>query len=1833
MPTTMMQVSQPVSHPIGGQTIKQMPAMKSVQKSKQVSIEVVEKSMCNPGDLGIEVVDKLVWQNWQPGREYTKNIVLKNVKVKTQKIKYNVPNTRFFTTLYPKPVVLSAGTSFSLPVTFRPLEKSLYEDKIIFHTKEGVFEIIIKAVLPEYDIEVPERLNFNMCAAQDHVEATFEVKNSGDLNSELEWEITEPFTIQPEVTKLQPGEVKTFKATFKPGSATVYEATAVCKYGQEGELSKISTLVGIGKYPHIIVSAVGRPATTLNRDTLEAVVEFGPTAVGTTVQKMVELHNLAPVRAPYKVEHPSALSRIDTVFQCPKMSGIVPPMSSVKIPITYNPNMVEVTSVDYFNITAIGKVSKSVIKCVASSKGPEVQLGARVVNFMQINVGEKATRTIDIVNNSDIDAVFQFEIDCEESVFKFQHLTGTLKANSTRTIILNFAPTHPINYHRRVTCMIHNRGPLFLDLLGTAHSELIKPAVIQSHHLDNYRTHVERGFSVFPPEQLNELRQQGRLELDDAGALMAPVKEDYEVEPIEMLRFENSYKRAPPPSGVLIGTVENPTEHALHHYPPMDEYFNDGYHSDVVNFVPHVSTDIHVVDFGNCQNLRVIEDRVINVTNHTKGKITIQWGAGSEKTFSVTPEVIDIPPLKSCAFQVKFRPNAPNQFFGAELECYAYYKSLRDYKLVEDSTHSPPWCLTLNCTGHTFMPNNETFLPRYTLDSAQLVFPAVNTKESTYRTLLMTNNGTTPILFDLQKDPSSTYTVKPAKALLKGGQQIFVVKFLPKEVKTYKHKLKMRLNDNTKYDKELQLVGSAEAPQVLLDTQGEMFFKPTCIGTSSKRTYAIKNVSRIPLRFEWKLRFADKNLLSVTPESGIIQPNESLSQIWSFIPKQEQKYLMKPALVVWGQGFSSTSSGGKKKQFDVRAIGEGSIGDIKAEESYLDFGDVIVGSTGSKHITLFNNSSCSLHYRLSIDQTLDGPYPEEMTRTDDIGLELDQMEGVIPARSRQVISAMVRPIRRLTYQFAISYQLITPEDESNASRQEPQHLCHVLTTGVFPTMSVTDARCFGSSVGISKKQLWALFSLDNFNVCLDSDPSARELMYSVQTRHSHKRRPPVYTRAIMDFNFSAAPLGSEACFVNLMFENTGTVATEWSFLFPSDLHMELEYWAETGEFDEDELHEMKVMDNNLFTIEPKKGRLEPGECGNVTFSYKHSIAGTDRLPVLLKLARGREILLNFIGVTVDADRRYIHFPSSKHMFTPVPVGEKISPKQVYELYNGGAVPVQYQFDLTSLDLIRQENFDQPIFECINPSGEIPPGRTLNIEWRFSPIEAKTYMVDVPIHVHNGDTAIVTFTGVGYDKRIMGDTMPMTDQQDLTGVPGVQSVPVPGQLAFLSQERISFGNLPLFCRGRRMVFVSNRSKTRPVTFEWHVTCPSDSQFLSIGPVRGYLNPGESKMCRVNFIATGQPSFYDLDLVCEVTDQVEFNQYKDRLTEWEAERMRQKYEFTITEEDLDADKRIGSPEVTERPPSRPKTMDEDLRASESDFVKYRTLPPISKLSPDEEKQQCERRRRNEDILWEKPEPPTPFLLHLGLTARTHDIRAFQINFPDEYKKFYVDRCLSEQAKKNEAEKPKPAQTDAVECKQSEADVVSGVMANVLRGLLDDSAFFESVVKVMKDPVPYFAQIGERRAPEGGQSSPSSPGSPVETTFGEIHRPTPPSPVSSASSSSSRRKPRSNKSSAASERSKASTPETRVSKTSTPRHSLSEIRRVKDEEQKLKQKQEMKKLPEFGNTVESVIENTLLNVLTEALEGEFNITSRPRFIALPKRNGSSSSKLAGNSGKACK
>ena len=56
----------------------------------------------------------------------------------------------------------------------------------------------------------------------------------------------------------------------------------------------------------------------------------------------------------------------------------------------------------------------------------------------------------------------------------------------------------------------------------------------------------------------------------------------------------------------------------------------------------------------------------------------------------------------------------------------------------------------------------------------------------------------------------------------------------------------------------------------------------------------------------------------------------------------------------------------------------------------------------------------------------------------------------------------------------------------------------------------------------------------------------------------------------------------------------------------------------------------------------------------------------------------------------------------------------------------------------------------------------------------------TFQVDIPVRIVGGETVLVTFTGVGYDQRIMGDTLPVRDMGSTT-VPDKQVVQVPKQV--------------------------------------------------------------------------------------------------------------------------------------------------------------------------------------------------------------------------------------------------------------------------------------------------------------------------------------------------------------------------------------------------------------------------------------------------------------------
>ena len=48
-----------------------------------------------------------------------------------------------------------------------------------------------------------------------------------------------------------------------------------------------------------------------------------------------------------------------------------------------------------------------------------------------------------------------------------------------------------------------------------------------------------------------------------------------------------------------------------------------------------------------------------------------------------------------------------------------------------------------------------------------------------------------------------------------------------------------------------------------------------------------------------------------------------------------------------------------------------------------------------------------------------------------------------------------------------------------------------------------------------------------------------------------------------------------------------------------------------------------------------------------------------------------------------------------------------------------------------------------------------------------------------------------------------------------------------------------------------------------------------------------------------------------------------------------------------------------------------------------------------------------RKFENFYWERPTAPQPFLLHLGVTARTHDVWEYQQLFGEQYNNYIIDR----------------------------------------------------------------------------------------------------------------------------------------------------------------------------------------------------------------------------------
>ncbi|KAE8299504.1 Cilia- and flagella-associated protein 65 [Larimichthys crocea] len=1579
--------------------------------------------------LGLEMKPELVWEDWDLQREFTKTLVLKNIHSKLQKLHVRPPVSKFFTTMIHQTIVLSPGTSFSVPVTFRPVQRCEYEDSIEFQSKDGSFQVYLHATIPCHALEVPDSVLLPLCAVQHSKHTTFLLRNVSKLQTYFQWDCTAPFQLSPEQGLLKPGQQCHITVVFRPQEALVYQQQVYCWFGEEEDKAESCCTVllqGLAKYPCL---QLRNPCTKVEKEQCDPLLHFGSVAVGQSLQKHFDIFNPCPVTASFSVSRLSnGVPLLGSEFSCDVTRGKVAPGGSLRATVTYTPAVVDTVSVDYLSLKCRGALNNILLKLTGNCEGPKVSFSTSVVDFGCVEEGGTVIQTVKLVNSSSVEAIFQWDLDCSgHSVFSIQPASGIVLPHSHTTLKAVYRPTQPIAHHRRVACLILHRDPMFCDLIGTCHSELQQSAILKPEHLVLYKLHWYRRQD--PLDTLSVMQQD-----QDKQRLLCPLE-------------EQSHQR---PENAAPSPMEEYYQSCLGRMDPLSSTLS----STHVSVVPSELLFNHKMSSLSTSST---SSQSVSITNHTRGKLSLVWTAAQDSPFSISPSLCDLAPLKSTSFRVTYDPAQLNTLHAAQLECFAYYKNQH----TEEPLLCPPWCVTVRVVGHSFQPGKEHFIPCCSLKPQRVVFPALSVLS--YRTVLLQNCGDLPLTFclDHSSDPAlaESVSVIPSCGLIQpGNHQILTLRTTPTEDSPKQgYSVRLQLN-SAKHTKELAVVSVVEKLCVSLEGDGSLYFHPTAVGSGTQRTHLIRNLSCLPLRFQWSIPESDQELISVEPDAGELHPNESSAQIWSFSPLAQQTYTLKPSLTFW----PIQTPGCNKSKLSLKVIGMGSKGFIKAEKAFLDVGEILVGSYRLIEVPLVNSSPCPVPFCLSVQQILLDEEPIHDPRTAPT-LKLDCERGTIASHSTMLLRSTIRPQRQAQYLWTISYQTL---NASGFVSSPPQALCEVRANGVFPTLKVIDVFGSGSVDKLSKVHLWKLFSLDSLNKHLLSNPSPVELTYTTPTRHSLRSCPSIFTKTMLDLNFSAAPLTSDHSTFVLMFHNPGPIPVDWSFLFPEDQLIELEYWAETGEFSSTELYQMKVQDNHVFSVSPRSGTLLPGQQRAVRFSYSHDFAGTDRFPVVFKLSYGREIMLNFQGVTVERDRSYLHFASKQHVFTPVTIGDCTPPRQVYELHNGGALPVRYEVDSAVLSQLQVDNFNHPLLCCLNPEGEVLPGETARVEWIFSPLEAKMYHMDIPIHVQDGDSTLVRFEGRGLYSPTVGSKNPFTSRDTReTPEPCVQRLPFPGQLVFLSEDNVSLGNIPVCSRFSRIVFLTNVSHTDTVHYSWDLLKQSNQQVLQIYPEQGSLCPGESALCVLTFTSTDYPTCYQLDVICQAIQEATLTRYRDALQRWEEEKERQQNEFTITDKTLPenqgvrTDKELVASPVRKGPPLR----------------KYKTLPPIcasgscetvgticTKITRAERKAQRETAKA-----WKCPEPPHPALLHLGVTAHSHGLLECHTHFPNQFNEHYSIQSVKSSSRTSlPAGQPSPTHGPV-------RDITTHVLTSLLRGILDDPAFSQTLITSPSKPITYQQQ----------------------------------------------------------------------------------------------------------------------------------------------------------------
>ena len=1620
---------------------------------------------------GIDCVERLTWRGWEPGGSYVRTVTLKNVGKKALKVKYRLPQTKYFEMEFPETMKIQPGLSTTVDVTFRPIRFEQYDDFIEFKVAgAGAFQVKVSALLPFISLKMPPAVDFGYGAVNELMQKDFTFVNDGDVAVSYKWAVDLPFVFTPGEGSLEPGETGHVHAEFTPADATVNVVNAICALtDQSGHAlpteSYNCSVTAVGKYPYVRFS--------------EPEIDFGEVMVGRSVEQTVKLMNQSPVGASYEVARGE--TEHDHVFKCTgkgSQGGYLKQKSHEEFKVQFTPSMPGTFSSESFKAYTPGG-NVATVKITGTAIGPSVTLSQSTFQFGSVVAGKSVRRVLDIENHSDLPVHWQIDSEClgtfalgaDRGVLepKFQGIPGKAQ------VVVTFAPIEPANYHKRIIVALRDHRPLAFDVVGTGYDDKRRPAPMRQSHVEEYRAMCAAG--LITPGQPPSRRERSLFpnEIDAVKASAMTAQETY------MAMFE------PDP---LVA----------------------------------VSLDKSQIDFGPTNRFKTPQSRTVTVTNDCKQKLVVFWGgqepaavndtsvdaeakraaAADRNPFFAFPESCDLRPGQSAEFRITFRPTKDKQHYARQLECFAYVKSMRSFRQVTEDNFTPPWTSTVWAFGHTHGHAGAQlgFQPKcsFTARGSRLYFPPTVKGDYAFQTIALRNDGDTAVGFEfpakalgsgLEVDENTGYaspfSCHPSKGAVPPRSFTLVTfRFDATDTEPHREQMHCVLNGLPERAITLDVRARGHVPRVTVGDGNAFVFTPTCVGAAATREIEMRNASRINVLYEWAIPERLANVLGVSPHAGMIRGDQTIKSTWTFCPNKSRKFGFKIPLLLrvpngevsdpgaTGRREAFVGAGTVEERVDVNIHAEGTSGSVAMRPESVDFGHAVVDQSAERTIELHNRSNGIVRYRL--ETVFDDGCTEF-----DADVTFDESVGQIPARSSSTVRVTYRGRCRGDVGFRIVCRVVNAAKPSRSVQKEEDDApsVHGIATADYPTLCVTDAAC----PGVAKPVLWKRLSLNALNTELARPPTAVEDRLQ---RTGGYDGSLASARSLQGLTSVALGLGvglegaePTAAYVEVC--NTGALPAEWRLMTRDESEVDMENWVEIGEPDDEiTAHQRFVVEHGIVEVSPKNGVLQPGERQPVRVLYKHARVGQHWLTALLNVKDGRSVRLELGGRTVGSKVRCLDISPANpsmalHTFAPVRIGDVPPPKQSVELRNPTGEEVEWNVDLNPLAALRTANWGFDILTCHNPRGTIPPFGTALLNWTFQPCEERAYECAVAVEIvkrfkwETAETCVMTLRGAGtlpedrggapVDETLVGDCA----RESWIGYRTVPSLPPASEIA-LSSGSCVFGAVPTLSIVRRVVTLRSMTDDREYEFEWQLGAFAEDagglepgSSVAIEPMRGVVERGEEVFVKITYSAGPNPQVFDGEIRCVLTPPARTKEEIDEEERYLAEKANEPEYIAIdgppeptmpTKKELAGESEVWGAIAAQDQTLRRSVMHNHTTSSAAKF------PHLEKIHD----------AAHEKTLPKPRPPPEPITLHLTLEGRSVP----QVAFREEHGADAFDRFFVPDWRPDINMDSIPAHLDSEDMEQ--------IFQDMLHELLSDPAVRRGMEDLADEVVPmYLAQRG--------------------------------------------------------------------------------------------------------------------------------------------------------------